>query len=178
MFRQCLETPVVCLLTLTCLLGTASLGSAQLTVIFDNGQAKPLSDFLGPLKNAKTEKEPALVESWSLGAADLETLLPIRSPGLTPGKLRTRVHNVPFARPFFLIGSDQFSKSWLVKHRKALKQMGALGMLIEASSVDDLRDIARLAEGLPITPASGSDIAGAIGITHYPFAISGGRIWQ
>ena len=56
--------------------------------------------------------------------------------------------------------------------------MGALGMLVEASSVEDLRNIARLAEGLPITPASGSDIAKAIGIAHYPFAISGGRIWQ
>ena len=178
MLMQCLERPVVCLLTLTCLLGTASLSSAQLTVIFDNGQARPMSDFLGPLEKSKAEKEPTVVESTPLGAADLETLLPIRSPGLTPGKLRTRVHNVPFARPFFLIGSDQFSKRWLVKHRKALKQMGAVGMLIEASSVDDLRDIARLAEGLPITPAPGSDIAEAIGITHYPFAISGGRIWQ
>ena len=178
MFRQCLETPVVCLLTLVCLLGTASLSSAQLTVIFDNGQAKPLSEFLGPLEKSKAEEEPAVVEKMPLGAADLETLLPIRSPGLTPGKLRTRAHSVPFARPFFLIGSDQFSKSWLVKHAKALKEMGALGMLVEATSVEDLRDIARLAEGLPITPASGSDIARAIGVSHYPFAISGGRIWQ
>ncbi len=178
MFRQCLETPVVCLLTLTCLLGTASLGSAQLTVIFDNGQGRPLSDFLGPLEIAKAEKEPAVMESRPLGAADLETLLPIRSPGLIPGKLTTRTHSVPFARPFFLMGSDQFSKRWLVKHRNALKQMGALGMLVEASSVEDLRDIARLAEGLAITPASGSDIARAIGVSHYPFAISGGRIWQ
>jgi integrating conjugative element protein (TIGR03765 family) len=177
MLRQCLERPVVCHLTLICLLGTASLSSAQLTVIFDNARARPMSDFLGPLENTNAEKEPAM-ESAPLGAADLETLLPIRSPGLTPGKLRPRTHNVPFARPFFLIGSDEFSKSWLVKHRKALKKMSALGMLVEASSVEDLRDIARLAEGLPITPASGSDIARAIGISHYPFAISGGRIWQ
>ena len=178
MLRQCLERSVVCLLTLVCLLGTASLSSAQLIVIFDNGQARPMSDFLGPLENAKAEKEPAVVESMVLGAADLENLLPIRTPGLTPGKLRSRTHNVPFARPFFLIGSDEFSKRWLFKHRATLKQMGALGMLVDASSIEDLRDIARLAEGLAITPASGSDIARAIGISHYPFAISGGRIWQ
>ena len=178
MLRQRLGRPMACLLTLVCLLGTVSLSGAQLTVIFDNGQGRPLSDFLGPLANAKAEKEPAVVESMSLGAADLETLLPIRSPGLTPGKLSTRAHSVPFARPFFVIGSDEFSKSWLVNHRKTLKQMGAVGMLVEAESVEDLRDIARLAEGLHITPAPGSDIARAIGITHYPFAISGGRIWQ
>ncbi len=120
MLMQRLGRPIVCLLTLTCLLGTVSLSLAQLTVIFDNGQAKPLSDFLGPLENAKAEKEPAMVESMPLGAADLEILLPIRSPGLTLGKLTTRTHSVPFARPFFLIGSDEFSKSWLVKHRRAL----------------------------------------------------------
>ena len=179
MFRQCLETPVVCLLTLVCLLGTASLSSAQLTVIFDNGQAKPLSEFLGPLEKSKAEKEPAVVERTCHSVLlILRLCYRFAQPGLTPGKLRTRAHSVPFARPFFLIGSDQFSKSWLVKHAKALKQMGALGMLVEATSVEDLRDIARLAEGLPITPASGSDIARAIGVTHYPFAISGGRIWQ
>ena len=124
MLMQRLGRPMVCLLTLTFLLGTASPGSAQLTVIFDNGQARPLSDFLGPLEKAKAEEEPAVVEKMPLGAADLENLLPIRSPGLTPGKLRTTSYSVPFARPFFLIGSDQFSKSWLVKHRKALKQKG------------------------------------------------------
>jgi integrating conjugative element protein (TIGR03765 family) len=169
---------MVRLLMLLILFGTASSGSAQLTVIFDNGQARPLSDFLGPLEKTEAEEEPAVAESMPLGAADLKNLLPIRSPGLTPGKLETRTHNVPFARPFFLIGSDEFSKSWLVNHRRALKQMGAVGMLVEATSVEDLRDIATLAVGLPITPASGSDIARAIGVSHYPFAISGGRIWQ
>ena len=169
---------VACVVTLLCLLGTASVASAELTVIFDNGQGRPLSDFLGPLKSARAEKDHAYAESRQLGAADLKSLLPIRSPGLTPGKLRPRGHNVPFARPFFLIGSDEWSKRWLVQHRKALKEMGAVGMLVEATSVEDLRAIARLAEGLPITPASGSDIAKAIGMAHYPVGISSERIWQ
>ena len=166
------------LVTLLCLLGMPSLSTAQLTVIFDSGQTRPLSVFLGPLEATETEKEPVAAENTPLGAADLQSLLPIRSAGLTPGKLSTRRHSLPFARPFFLIGSDEFSKRWLLQHRKALKQMGAVGMLVEANSVEDLRDIAALADGLPITPASGTDIAMAIGISHYPLAISGGRIWQ
>ncbi len=167
-----------CLVGLLCLLGTASFASAELTVIFDNGQARPLSDFLGPLDSVKSDKVRSIIDKQQLGAADVQSLLPIRSPGLTPGILNPRAHHVPFARAFFLIGSDAFSKRWLRQHRKALKQMGAVGLLVEATSLEDLRAIAKLADGLPITPASGSDIAKAIGISHYPAGISGGRIWQ
>ncbi len=167
-----------CLVALLCLLGIASFAAAQLTVIFDTGQAKPLSVFLGPLATGEGENEPADSVSQQLGAADLESLLPIRSPDLTPGKLKFRAHNVPFARPFFLIGSDAWSKRWLVQHRKALKEMGAVGLLVEARSIEDLRAIARLADGLPMTPASGSDIAKAIGIAHYPVGITAEHIWQ
>ena len=166
------------LATSLCLLGAVSAGAAGLTVIFDNGQARPLSDFLGPLESVQSDKIPSTIDKQQLGAADVRSLLPIRSPGLTPGKLSPRAHHVPFARAFFLIGSDAWSKRWLRQHRKALKEMGAVGMLVEATSVEDLRAIARLADGLPITPASGSDIAKAVGISHYPVGISGGRIWQ
>ena len=167
-----------CLVALLCFLGTASFASAELTVIFDNGGARPLSDFLGPLESVKSDKVPPTSDKQQVGAADVQSLLPIRSPGLTPGILNPRAHNVPFARPFFLIGSDAWSKSWLVQHRTALKELGAVGMLVEASSIEDLRSIATIADGLPITPASGSDIAKALGISHYPAGISSGRIWQ
>ena len=167
-----------CLIALVCFLGTTSFASAELTVIFDNGQARPMSDFLGPLYSAQPDKAPSYAEKPQLGAADVQSLLPIRSPGLTPGTVSPRAHHVPFARAFFLIGSDAFSKRWLKQHRKALKAMGAVGLLVSASSLEDLHAIADLADGLPITPASGSDIAIALGISHYPVGISGGRIWQ
>ncbi len=167
-----------CFIALVCFFGTVSFASAELTVIFDNGQARPLSDFLGPPDSVQPDKVPSYSQKPQLGAADVQSLLPIRSAGLTPGKLTARAHHVPFARAFFLIGSDALSKRWLKQHRKALEQMGAVGLLVEATSLEDLRAIAELADGLPITPASGSDIAKAIGISHYPAGISGGRIWQ
>ena len=167
-----------CLAAILFLLDTASFAAAELIVIFDNGQARPLSDFLGPLDSGEPEKAPKVPENLQLGAADVSSLLPIRSPGLTPGKITPRAHNVPFAQAFFLIGSDAFSKRWLKQHREVLKKMGAVGLLVDASSIEDLRAIAGLADGLPITPASGSDIAKAMGIRHYPVGISGGRFWQ
>lgn len=45
-------------------------------------------------------------------------------------------------------------------------------MLVRADTLDDLRTIAGLAAGLSILPASVSDIAQALGITHCPVLIS------
>jgi len=79
-----------------------------------------------------------------------------------------RAESRPFTRPFFLIGSDPFSRDWLATHRDRLGEIGAVGMLVQAQTVDDLRTIAELANGLPILPASASDIARALGLSHYP----------
>ncbi len=108
----------------------------------------------------------------ALGAADPKSWLPIRSPGLTPGWVQARKQDHPFTRPFFLIGSDPRSRQWLRTHRDRLEAIGAVGMLVQADTLDDLRSIAELAGGLSILPASGSDIAKALGISHYPVLIS------
>ena len=47
-----------------------------------------------------------------------------------------------------------------------------MGMLVQADTLEDLRTIAELADGLSILPASASDIAKALGISHYPVLIS------
>lgn len=158
-----------------CLVARISVAE-PLTVIFDNGQTRPLAEFLGPLAHVKRERPPE--SNPNLGAADIEQLLPIRSPGLSPGMVEVRKHQVPFARPFFLIGSDSASQEWLIEHREQLLDIGAVGLLVDAATVEDLQAIASIADGLPITPAPGSDIAKALGVMHYPFAVSDGRIWQ
>jgi len=113
-----------------------------------------------------------------LGAADPDALLPIQSPGLTPGPVQSRAIDRPFSRPFFLIGADARSQQWLQAHRERLKSIGAVGMLVQADTLDDLRAIARLADGLSIQPASATDIAEALGIRHYPVLISSHGIEQ
>jgi hypothetical protein len=45
-------------------------------------------------------------------------------------------------------------------------------MLVQAETEMDVRRIAELAEGLPVTLGSASDIARALGITRYPVLIS------
>ena len=152
---------------------------AELTVIYDSGDTQPIAPFLEVFESADESPQRGPAQTTpQLGAADPETWLPIQSPGLTPGFVPARSHDRPFARPFFLIGSDARSRQWLKHHRDRLKDIGAVGMLVQANTRDDLHTIAELADGLSILPASGSDIAQALSISHYPVLISAHGIEQ
>lgn len=145
---------------------------AEVTVIYDSGNTRSLTPYLeilndpGPIENSPPITGP------KLGAADVKSLLPIRSPGLSLGTVQARSHNRPFSRPFFLVGSDERSRRWLREHRQRLEEIGAVGMLVQAETLEDLQTIARLAGGLSIMPASATDIANALDIAHYPVLIS------
>lgn len=148
---------------------------AELAVIYDSGATKPLERYL----EAFSELTAAAVETQpgdSLGAADLSRLLPIRTPGLTPGRVTPRPLSLPngatLPRPLFLIGAEPQSRQWLEMHRKRLAEIHAVGMLVNAESVADLEAIAAIARGLPILPASATDIAETLGLNHIPVLIS------
>jgi integrating conjugative element protein (TIGR03765 family) len=149
------------------------MAQAELTVIYDNGHTQPIAPFLEVFESAdELPQQSPHPKRPQLGAADPKAWLPIQSPGLTPGPVQARSHDRPFARPFFLIGSDMQSRQWLQNHRGRLKEIGAVGMLVQADTLDDLRTTASLADGLSILPASASDIAKALGISHYPVLTS------
>ena len=147
---------------------------SEVTVIYDSGNTRPLAPYLEIIDRTETAINPptGARNRTGLGAADVQTLLPIRSLGLSPGPVQARAHNKPFSRPFFLIGSDDRSRQWLVEFRERLKEIGAVGMLVQAETQEDLRAIAQLAGGLSILPASAADIATALGISHYPVLIT------
>ncbi len=156
-----------------------AMAQAELTIIYDSGNTMPIAPFLEVFESAdEIQQQRPVPTKPPLGAANPEAWLPIQSPGLTLGSVQTRSHNQPFARPFFLIGSDVRSRKWLKDHRDRLKEIGAVGMLVQADTMDDLRTIAELADGLSILPASASDIAKALGISHYPVLISAHGIEQ
>ena len=154
---------------------------AKVTVIFDNGHTRSLVPYLeileipGPRERV-THSPPS--HPPIPGVAAMQTLLPIRSLGLSPGPVPSRAHHRPFARPFFLIGSDTRSRQWLITHRQRLKAIGAVGMLVQADTREDLQVTAYLSGGLPIMPASATDIANVLGISHYPVLVSSQGIEQ
>jgi integrating conjugative element protein (TIGR03765 family) len=164
---------------------------AQLKVIYDSGHTESLAPYLKSLHPADSQHlataagNPTL-DSDLMGAAQLSNLLPIRSPGLTPGKIsahtisetikkRLAMGNAP---PFFIIGSDDASLRWLQSHRAALLHLGAVGMLVQAETEAEVRRVADLAQGLSITLGSASDIAQALGVRRYPVLISANGVEQ
>jgi integrating conjugative element protein (TIGR03765 family) len=146
----------------------------ELTVIHEAPGTRPLSDFLGKSGQTPTPRPlPQPPAAW-----DLRSLLPIHSPGLTPGPVAAREHALSLAQPVFLIGADALSKAWLARHRARLEALGAIGLLVEAETQADLEAIAELAGVLPIVPAPATDIAAILGLRHYPVCITPSRLWQ
>jgi integrating conjugative element protein (TIGR03765 family) len=164
-----------------CFLGlllVPTLVAAEPTVIYDNGDTRPLAPLLEVFGPNGPQGPSADTSRPDLGAANVERLLPIRSTGLTPGQVEPQSFDQRFARPFFLIGADPVSREWLVTNRDELLRMGAVGMLVQAETIDDLRVMAELANGLPILPAPATDIAAVLGLSHYPVLISAEGIAQ
>lgn len=174
---------LACLLSL----GVITPAFAELTVIYDSGQTRSLMPLLNPLMSAdeqtRESKQPAPRSPSSqplLGPADIRNLLPIRSPGLQAGELGDRKPNAQIMarlaqgnpRPFFLVGSDPLSLQWLATHRETLKSLGAVGMLVQAETEEDVQHVANVAQGLSISLGSGTDLAAALGIQRYPVLIT------
>ena len=155
-----------------------TLVAAELVVIHDNGATRPLALLLEVIAADEPIGPRADASPADLGAANIERLLPIRSPGLALGKVEPQSTNRHFARPFFLIGADSVSRKWLALNRGELLRIGAVGMLVQAETLDELRLVAELANGLPILPAPATDIAAALGLSHYPVLISAKGIAQ
>jgi len=166
---------------------------AELAVIYDSGHARSLAPLLSPLLSKKAQSTaPAessdrnLSSKSLLGPATLSNLLPIRSPGLAVGDTADSQLNPEVLarlaqgnpRPFFLIGSDALSVQWLATYHDTLKALGAVGMLVQADTEADVRRVAEVAQGLSISLGSGSDLAAALGIQHYPVLITRDGIRQ
>lgn len=145
-------------------------------VIHDTGRTLPLDDYYAPLAStdAATGQRQAQIP-----ASVADAVLPIRTPEMSPGVVGKRAIDKPLlAQPLFLIGADELSRRWLLKHRSRLVQLNAVGMLVEAQTTQDLERVAAIADGLPIAPATGSDVARLLGLRHYPVLISARWIEQ
>jgi len=149
--------------------------SAQPAVIFDQGPTRPVSDYLEPLPTmtAPAPKAPSKLAVPS-------PAYPVRTAGLSPGPVESRSVRLPqlAAAPFFLVGSDAFSRQWLARQAGRLAAMGAVGFLVEAGSEADWQAARQLAPGVPITVLNAAELAKSLGLSHYPVLVSSGQVAQ
>ncbi|EEY4088471.1 integrating conjugative element protein [Escherichia coli] len=145
------------------------ISQAELTVVADLGGQSTAEYFAG-INN----QEEALSTSQvlTLSTPDKASVLPIRTPELSPGPLEARSLSMPGMRSIFLIGDDDLSRHWLALRRDRLVQLNAVGYVVNIVSKASWDDLQHQANGLELLPVSGSDLAVRLGISHYPVLIS------
>ena len=147
-------------------------------VIHDNGNTQPIGTLLPELTPELPKDLPAPQPSGDPGAAFMAGIFPIRSPNLSPGTLEPMEVSLNVNLPFFLVGNDDGSFTWLANYCPRLKEIQASGLVVAADSAGQFKAIADTCPGLPMAPVSGDGLANELGISHYPALVSGRRIEQ
>lgn len=167
--------PIACY----CILLLAPFAQPELTVAEDQP-----SDFTRPhfqasrlSINNRTQPDQAM-HAYLSTFADEAWILPVRSSNLSPGQITSRALNMPGLRPFFLVGDDPQSLTWLRQRATQLLEIGAAGLAIEVADTEALARIRAAAPGITILPVNGNDIATRLQIEHYPVLITATSLEQ
>lgn len=158
----------------------AQTASAPLIVVEDRGgdSALPYYQSLHPQPDQATPPAP-MPAPRAGNTADAEAaMLPVRSTQLSPGEVQRRVIRAPGLTALFLIGDDERSRAWLRQRQAALRELGAVGLVVNVESAAALAELRRLAPGLTLSPASGDDLAQRLGLRHYPVLITATGVEQ
>ncbi|MFZ4823940.1 integrating conjugative element protein [Pseudomonas putida] len=107
-----------------------------------------------------------------VAAVNEASMLPVRSMRLSPGDVARRVIEAPELPPFFLVGDDERSRAWLRQRALRLRELDAVGLVVNITSVESLDVLRALVPGLSLSPVSGDDLAERLGFRHYPVLIT------
>lgn len=100
-------------------------------------------------------------------------MLPVTSERLSPGRVTSRGLDLPGGfTPIFLVGDDALSRQWLAQRGDILREMRAVGLVVQAQDLAALQALRAEAEGLELRPVSGDGLAERLGLRHYPVLIS------
>jgi integrating conjugative element protein (TIGR03765 family) len=154
---------------------------APLIVVEDRGGVSALPYYqLLNLQPDQAVQPPPMGTGPRVGnAVDAEAaMLPVRSTQLSPGEVRHRTIQAPGLSPLFIVGDDERSRAWLRQRQTALRQLRAVGLVVNVDSMDALTALRRLVPGITLSPVSGDDLAQRLGLRHYPVLITSNSIEQ
>ncbi|WP_052507620.1 integrating conjugative element protein [Pseudomonas amygdali] len=149
--------------------------AAELTVVEDKGgdSALPYYRSLNP--------EPSSSVSNHL-TSQLDPVaakgLPVRTTRMTPGTVEGRIINAPGLQPLFLIGDDETSRRWLQERGAVLKQMQAVGLVVNVATQERLAVVRSWLPEALVSPASVDELSQRLGLNHYPVLITPTAIEQ
>lgn len=149
---------------------------AALTVVADLGgeSTAPLFDAINNETNEFTPPRSLSLPSPPQPSAPVtvDEMLPVSTPEMTPGRVEARSLALAGMTPVFLVGDDALSRDWLAQRRAELLHMNATGLVVNVSDSAALRELQSQVPGLTLLPASASDIARRLQLTHYPVLIT------
>lgn len=155
--------------------------SPPMIVVEDHGgiSALPFYQALDlPPKQGQPLPPMTIVPSAPARSFSEADMLPVRSDRLSPGAEPRRVIQAPGLTPVFLIGDDDRSRDWLRERGDTLRDLNAIGLVVNVETAEALADLRKLAGGLTLSPTSGDDLAGRLGLSHYPVLITATGIEQ
>lgn len=129
----------------------------------------PINNKIQPDRPMRADLSTFTDEAWTL---------PVSSYRLSPGQITPRALNMPGLRPFFLVGDEPQSLTWLRQRATQLLEMGAAGLAIKVADTEALARIRAAAPGIAILPVNGNDIATRLQIEHYPVLITATSLEQ
>jgi integrating conjugative element protein (TIGR03765 family) len=170
-------------LSLILIAGLAPLAAAhaELTVVGDHGgqSARP---YYAPIAAAGVDEKDAYsarTEAMNRGPITESDLLPVHSDRLTPGTVAARQAALPAGMtPFFIIGADQLSLRWLKQRGDRLRELHAVGLVVNVDDAAQLKQLRQAGDGLVLRPVAGDDIARRLDLSHYPALMTSKGVQQ
>ncbi len=167
------------LLASKCILLLTTFTQLQLAVAGDQPSDYARPHFEAGRQSISNRTQPDRAMHADLSTlADEAWILPVSSSRLSPGQITSRALNMPGLQPFFLVGDDPQSLTWLRQRAAELHEMGAAGLAVEVADTEALARIRAAAPGITILPVNGNDIATRLQIEHYPVLITSTSLEQ
>ena len=160
---------------------TSPILAVETTVIADHGGLAIKTI----LEEVPQEGEPLAIQEetsqtnptqiWENGLLS-ETLYPVISKNLEIGPVgddeATDIPGYLLTFPFFIIGFDQISASWIETNLELLKEKNAVGLVVNVENPSQMQKLMQLTGNqVPLYPTPGDDLALALNLRHYPVYI-------
>lgn len=97
-----------------------------------------------------------------------------------PGKLESQTirPETPLrSMKFYLVGSDNYSISWIKNHQDFLRKSNAIGYITNIKNNEDVERIAKDFE-LHLIPINADLLINELNVDAYPFYFDGKKVWQ
>ena len=170
------------LLLMVLLSSALCLANQPLIVVEDRGGTPALPYYqalnLGHNISRSKQQTPLARQKYKSGPYSEADMLPARTPSLTPDKVTPRAIRSPGMTPFFLVGIDPHSRAWLRQQADVLRNLDAMGLVVNVDTLDELEQLRDSVPGLTLSPVSADDLAGRLGLKHYPVLITATEIRQ